>query len=306
MYGLVLMAAFAPGADPLPVAGPMAVGPVAGPVAVGCTGCSGSCSGSCYGSCTGSCYGSCTGSCYGSCYGSCHGGRVGLFARLCGHKHSCHGCCGGCYGSCTGWSCFGSCTGSCYGSGYGMGYGMGYGAPYGFGTLSGTPWQGHAGCWGGCWGNAWGAPTVVTGYGCAGAMPGATIPVIPMTGGAGTGTGTGDTKTGDNKGTSGDTKTGDATKKGSSANIKFRLPADAKLYVDGQLTTLTGTERAFVTPPLTTGKYFYDVKAELVVDGKPVVEEKRVIVEPGADLEESFTALLLAANGGRPNAVAGK
>ena len=47
------------------------------------------------------------------------------------------------------------------------------------------------------------------------------------------------------------------------ANLKFQLPAEAKLYVDGRLTMIGGTERAFTTPPLAAGsQFFYDVKAE--------------------------------------------
>lgn len=89
------------------------------------------------------------------------------------------------------------------------------------------------------------------------------------------------------------------------ANIKFQLPANAKLFVDGRLTTLTGTERSFVTPSLGAGKFFYDVKAELMVEGQMVVEQKRVIVEAGATLVESFPKLIAAANG-KADAVAGK
>jgi len=89
------------------------------------------------------------------------------------------------------------------------------------------------------------------------------------------------------------------------ASLKFQLPADAKLYVDGQLTGITGTERAFVTPALTPGqKYYYDVKAELTVDGKAVTEEKRVIVEAGGSVVESFPKLTAAA--AQPATVAGR
>ena len=90
------------------------------------------------------------------------------------------------------------------------------------------------------------------------------------------------------------------------ANIKFQLPADARLYVDGKLTLLTGTEREFSTPPLEVGeKFFYDVKAEVIVDGKAVVEQKRVIVQAGAKLTETFPTLLAAAKGSS-TVVAGK
>ena len=51
-------------------------------------------------------------------------------------------------------------------------------------------------------------------------------------------------------------------------------------------------------------KFFYEVKAELVVDGKTVVEEKKVIVEAGASITESFAKLTAAV--AKPDSVAGK
>jgi len=85
-------------------------------------------------------------------------------------------------------------------------------------------------------------------------------------------------------------------KDGMGAKLNFRVPADAKLFVDGRLTAISGTERAFTTPPLAQGsKYYYDVKAEILVDGKQVVEEKRVVVEAGATITESFPTLIAAA-----------
>jgi uncharacterized protein (TIGR03000 family) len=95
-------------------------------------------------------------------------------------------------------------------------------------------------------------------------------------------------------------------KEGMGANLKFKLPAEAKLYVDGRLTMIGGTERAFTTPPLAAGsQFYYDVKAEVVVDGKPVVEEKRILVEAGATINESFP-VLIAAVAGQSTPVAGK
>jgi uncharacterized protein (TIGR03000 family) len=95
-------------------------------------------------------------------------------------------------------------------------------------------------------------------------------------------------------------------KPGMGANLKFRVPADAKLYVDGRLTTVGGTERAFTTPPLNAGqKFYYDVRAEMTVDGKLVVEEKRVIVEAGGKVSESFQELIAAAER-KAAAVAGR
>jgi uncharacterized protein (TIGR03000 family) len=89
------------------------------------------------------------------------------------------------------------------------------------------------------------------------------------------------------------------------ANLKFTVPADTKLYVDGKLAPGTGTERAFYTPALEAGKkFYYDVKAELVVGGKTLTEEKKVIVEAGANITETFVTLVAAAE--KAPAVAGK
>jgi uncharacterized protein (TIGR03000 family) len=87
-------------------------------------------------------------------------------------------------------------------------------------------------------------------------------------------------------------------KEGMGAKLNFKLPAEAKLYVDGRLTMIGGAERSFSTPPLAAGsQYYYDVKAEVMVDGKPVIEEKRVLVEAGATINESFPVLIAAVNG---------
>ena len=94
-------------------------------------------------------------------------------------------------------------------------------------------------------------------------------------------------------------------KKNMGANLKFVLPANAKLYVDGRLTGGGGAERTFYTPPLAPGQqYYYDVRAEVVVNGETVTEEKRVIVSSGASLVETFPKLTAAVE--KANALAGK
>jgi uncharacterized protein (TIGR03000 family) len=95
-------------------------------------------------------------------------------------------------------------------------------------------------------------------------------------------------------------------KEGMGANLKFKLPVEAKLYVDGRLTMIGGAERTFTTPPLAEGsQYYYDVRAEVIVNGKPVVEEKRVLVEAGATINQSFPVLFAAVEG-KGTVVAGK
>lgn len=228
---------------------------------------------------------SCFGLGYTNQYAPMHGGyfghRLGCDGwGMFGHKHTCHGCFGGGGGSivigCSGdpWPFVGNAMG-CYGC---------FGVPYG-----------------------------CNGYGYYNIQMGAPITGIPMTP-PGTGTPdtgksggsdstvpkTGEGKTGEGKtgeGKTGEGKTGEGkggTNPGG-ASLKFTLPADAKLYVDGRLTNGTGTDRSFFTPPLIPGqKYFYEVKAELMVDGQLVTEEKRVIVEAGAELRETFPKLVAA------------
>ncbi len=274
MYSIVMLTAMSAGADvtPPPAPAPHAIAPAAPVYVSGCSGCCGVVATGCYGSCYGS-----------GCYGSCHGGGFRRGGGFLGHKSSCHGC-SGCTGySCTGYSCFGSCHGCAGGS---VSYGSSWGPPVGMlpytlhGYNSGvTPVYGP------------GAPVVLGSltdpYSVYGKVynpnqpPVITIPVAPMVKPMGS----------------------DSTPMG--ANLKFTVPADAKLFVDGKLAPGSGTERAFYTPPLARGqKFFYDVKAELVVNGKTVTEEKKVIVEAGANLTETFPKLVAALE--KPDTVAGK
>jgi uncharacterized protein (TIGR03000 family) len=264
MYSIVLLTALSAPPDVAPAPAPHAVAPAA-PVVMG--GCYGSVATGCYGSCYGS------GSCSGGCYGSCHGG---FFRRsgggFLGHKSSCHGCSGG-Y-ACSGFSCFGSWRGSCHGGCYGS-------------------------CSGGCYGSSWGPavgmpPYTLHGYNnltnpnavygnvyYPNQPPVMTVPVAPMV-----------------KPTGSDSQP-------MGANLRFKVPADAKLYVDGKLAPGSGPERAFYTPPLEAGKkFYYEVKAEVTVNGKTLTEEKKVIVEAGANLTEEFPKLVAAVE--KPDTVAGK
>jgi uncharacterized protein (TIGR03000 family) len=267
MYSMVLMAAIsgAPGTSGADQPAPVVVG---APVVAmgGCTGCTG----------YSSCYG-CSG--YSSCYGSCHG-RGGFL----GHKNSCHGCCGGmtyaschgcggglfhkhsCHGGYAAGCCGGYAAGCCGGScyGYGSGYGYGYPAP------SSYVYPSYA-------------VPVTTGtapfYYTPGVIRSTPAVVIP------------------------EVKVDDKKKAG--ASLKFELPANAVLFVDGAKTNGEGTTRSFYTPPLEAGqKYFYDVRAEIAIDGKTVVEEKRVVVEAGAEITESFPKVIAAATSA--TTVAGK
>ncbi len=82
------------------------------------------------------------------------------------------------------------------------------------------------------------------------------------------------------------------------ARLTIEVPAGAKLFVDGQLTKGEGTSRNFHTPDLADGQtFFYDLKAEVLVEGRPVTETKRVIVHSGDALTESFPKLIAALQG---------
>ena len=91
------------------------------------------------------------------------------------------------------------------------------------------------------------------------------------------------------------------------AKLTVELPAEAKFFVDGVLTKGEGTQRNFHTPELPHGKtFFYDLKAEVTVEGKLVVESKRVLVRGGEDITETFPKLIAAARNSpkEPTAVA--
>jgi uncharacterized protein (TIGR03000 family) len=85
------------------------------------------------------------------------------------------------------------------------------------------------------------------------------------------------------------TKSGMATNR---ARLIVELPPDAKLYVDDNPIPVTAGRRAFRTPALDrTQTYYYEVRAEVMRDGKPVSETKRVIVRAGEVIRANFSDL---------------
>jgi uncharacterized protein (TIGR03000 family) len=74
------------------------------------------------------------------------------------------------------------------------------------------------------------------------------------------------------------------------ATIVVDLPADAKLLIDNEPTSTTGTNRVFVSPTLNPGReYHYTLKAEIVKDGKAVKVEKVIAVQAGEITSASLT-----------------
>jgi uncharacterized protein (TIGR03000 family) len=178
-------------------------------------------------------------------------------------KHACHGCSGytASAGCCGGGCCgglavpVGCCGGGCYGGG--GAWGANYRTGYGGGAW-GVNFSGSGMSGYAVYGMGYGGPAVTF-------VPYGTTNLNPP----------------------------DGSEK---STLKVELPKDAKLFVDGKEVPGSGTARAFATPALPRGAdFFYDLKAEVTVDGKPMVEEKRVIVRAGETVTTSFTKLTAVA-----------
>jgi uncharacterized protein (TIGR03000 family) len=75
------------------------------------------------------------------------------------------------------------------------------------------------------------------------------------------------------------------------ATIIVSLPADARLTVDGVVTTSTSTRRVFESPVLEVGKaYSYTLNAEINQDGTTVVVTKNVTISAGATVNVTLSA----------------
>ena len=177
------------------------------------------------------------------CLSSCHGWGGGV-----PHHWSWHGGCGGIVNY-RGHGCWSSCHG-CYGGAY---------APYschGYGIYGGTSYT-------------WPVPYHYSGSGCYGyGYP--AIPVQPIP------------KIEDKKEKIGEPKKIYLPASPDRARVIVRLPDDAKLYANGQLTNLVSGERDFTTPNLEKGRDFqYAMKVEYVRDGKTITDSQAVRVRAG-------------------------
>jgi uncharacterized protein (TIGR03000 family) len=83
------------------------------------------------------------------------------------------------------------------------------------------------------------------------------------------------------------TQSGEST--ASPAHITVRLPADARLTVDGVDCPLTSDTRTFETPALVPGqKYYYLLKAEVVRNGRTIAQTRRADFHSGERVRVSF------------------
>jgi uncharacterized protein (TIGR03000 family) len=72
--------------------------------------------------------------------------------------------------------------------------------------------------------------------------------------------------------------------------VVVQVPANAKLFADGQATTLGGTERVFQTPDLVVGRDFqYTLKIEIPEGGETKSVTKQVLVRAGHRTVVDFT-----------------
>jgi uncharacterized protein (TIGR03000 family) len=75
------------------------------------------------------------------------------------------------------------------------------------------------------------------------------------------------------------------------ARVTVRLPANARLFVNGQPTQQTGTVREFVTPSILRARltYRYDFRAEWSQDGRVVARDLPAFVRGTGSTEVDFT-----------------
>jgi uncharacterized protein (TIGR03000 family) len=73
------------------------------------------------------------------------------------------------------------------------------------------------------------------------------------------------------------------------ARVIVDLAADAKLFVDDKPTKATSGHRVFRTPTLEPGQtYYYELRAEVVRDGKPITQSKRILLRAGDEIRVSL------------------
>jgi uncharacterized protein (TIGR03000 family) len=187
-------------------------------------------------------------------YGTCTGACYGLGYNSC--WGGCYGVPFNCFGGTGGYtSCYG-CMGSCYGGFASLGYSL-YGC------------HGCYGCYG-CFGCSGYAPGYVPGFGTGGPlMPPARGDTLPPP-----------------------RKDGDGAVAPTRGRVIVELPADATLFIDDQPMKTTSGTRTFNTPELEKGQtYYYMVRAEIIRDGKPISETRRLIIRPGEEARASFKDL---------------
>jgi uncharacterized protein (TIGR03000 family) len=74
------------------------------------------------------------------------------------------------------------------------------------------------------------------------------------------------------------------------ARVEVRVPAGAALWFDGVRTQQSGSERSFVSPPLTPGQeYTYEVHARWTEDGRTVDRNRTIHVRANTRTDVDLT-----------------
>lgn len=192
------------------------------------------------------------------------------------HWRGCHGCHGS-YGA-----AYGGCYGGCYGGWESLAPSHTpagcWGMPY---SGYGPSWPGYA-CAGGCGGYqsaAYGAPTPMI------ANPAPEMAPLPATEPE-----VKDKKL-DKKKKDDDDDDSQVSATGR-ARVVVSLPANGKLFVDDLPIRNAAEIKTFRTPELSKGQqYFYEMRAEVLVDGKVVSRTQRVTLTAGETIRADFSSL---------------
>ena len=79
---------------------------------------------------------------------------------------------------------------------------------------------------------------------------------------------------------------------GSRARVIVSLPTNGTLFVDNLPIRNAAEIKTFRTPELTKGQqYYYEMRAEVVVDGKVVSQTRRVTLTAGESIRADFSTL---------------
>ena len=72
------------------------------------------------------------------------------------------------------------------------------------------------------------------------------------------------------------------------AHVTVRGPANAEVWIQNSRTTSTGPVREFQSPPLTPGRYTYEIRARWTENGRDITQTQKVAVAPGAHMTVDF------------------
>lgn len=76
------------------------------------------------------------------------------------------------------------------------------------------------------------------------------------------------------------------------ARLIVEVPANAKLFIDDRPIAVTAETRSFSTPDLEKGEtYYYEVRVEVVRDGKKQSETKKIQVRAGEVATANFKTM---------------